>query len=57
MSGVLVHTSSEDLILDSIAVRVGAEARFEPARDHGRPVTVWVAFPLSFVPSQEPVEL
>jgi TonB family protein len=55
--GVTIHTSSEDPILDSIAVRVGAEARFEPARDLGRPVSVWVAFPLAFVPLQEPVEL
>ena len=55
--GVTIHTSSGDPILDSMAVRIGAEARFKPARDRGRPVTVWVAFPLAFVPSQEPVEL
>lgn len=55
--GVTIHTSSGDPILDSVAVRVGVEARYSPARNRGRPVTVWVAFPLAFVPSQKPVEL
>ncbi len=57
VSGVLVHTTSGDSMLDSIALRVIADARYTPATLQGQPVTVWIAQPVDFVPRPRPVEL
>jgi TonB family protein len=57
VNGVLVHTTSGDCILDSIALRVIADARYIPAAYRGRPTTVWIAQPVDFIPRTRPVEL
>jgi len=57
VSGVLVHTTSGDAILDSIALRVIADARYTPATSLGQPATVWIVQPVDFIPRTRPVEL
>jgi TonB family protein len=57
VGGILIHTTSGDPILDSIALRAIANARFSPAKVDGRNTTVWIAQPVDFVPREEPVEL
>ncbi len=57
VGGILVHTTSRDPVLDSIALRVMADASYEPARSGGRAVTVWIAQPVDFVPRDVQVEL
>ena len=57
VNGVLVRTTSGDSILDSIALRVVADARYTPATFQGQPATVWIAQPVDFIPRTRPVEL
>lgn len=57
VSGILVHTTSGDPILDTIALRVVATARYSPPMLDGRATTVWIAQPDDFVPRQKAVEL
>lgn len=57
VGGITVHTSSGDLVLDSIALRVIADARYTPATHQGRPATVWIAEPVDFIPRVPTVEL
>jgi TonB family protein len=57
VNGVLIHTTSGDATLDSIALRVIADARYTPATSLGQPATVWIAQPVDFIPRTIPVEL
>ncbi len=57
VGGILVHTTSRDPGLDSIALRVMADARYVPAESGGRAVTVWIAQPVDFVPRDVEIEL
>lgn len=56
-SGILVHTTSGDPILDTIALRVIAAARYSPPMLEGRSTTVWIAQPVDVIPRTVPVEL
>jgi TonB family protein len=57
VNGVLVHTTSGDPILDSIALRVIAGARYTPATNRGQTTTVWIAQPVDFIPRIKAVDL
>lgn len=57
VGGVLVQDTSGDPVLDSVAIRVIASARYSPASSRGQPVTVWIVQPVDFVPRPEQVEL
>lgn len=47
---VKVGVSSENETVDQAALRVARIHRFEPARNRGRAVPVWVSLSISFVP-------
>lgn len=47
---VKVGISSEDETVDRAAVRVARVHRFEPARNRGKAMAVWVSLSISFVP-------
>jgi len=57
VNAVMVRNTSGDPILDSIALRVIARARYTPATDRGRPTTVWIAQPIDFIPRAKAVKL
>ena len=45
---VQLQESSGYVLMDQAALRVARQFRFEPATEDGCPVTVWVAFPITF---------
>ena len=50
VSDAKVAVSSEDQTVDEAALRVARVHQFEPARNRGKAVPVWVSLSLSFVP-------
>ena len=47
---IRVQESSRDFDIDFTAVEVVRTASFEPARQEGFPIAVWIAFPVTFEP-------
>jgi len=56
-ASILIHTTSGDPVLDTIALRVIAATRYSPARNGDQPTTVWIAQPVDFIPRSKSVEL
>ncbi len=57
VNAVTVRNTSGDPILDSIALRVVATARYIPATNRDQATTVWIAQPIDFIPRAKAVDL
>jgi TonB family protein len=54
---ITVDAGADDPVLDAEAVRAAGRMRFEPATVNGRPVAVWVTFPITFTFAARPRSL